>query len=226
MLRQLRDLLADLSLQEISKLTFVRPPTLSGYFNAARLPALQTAGKLYEMARERATAAGIAMPFDQEQLKTAHQNAQLKPCRSCPVRIVGARTAPVTVPEPATQSAPMPTSSSTAEGSAPVPLSVGDRQRGSDSPWVTTGKLEQLLIEGKKDDARVIIQHAGISLEISEIPIAVDSCRAAGLDDAANAILHYAGSRVASEVLQLAHELITAGQYGDATTLLGAAVSG
>lgn len=98
MLRQLRELLADLSLEEIANLVHVQGSTLSGYLNAVRLPSLQTATKLYEMARERATAAGIAMPYSQEQLDAAHRNAQIRLCRSCPARIAMARSEPVTVP--------------------------------------------------------------------------------------------------------------------------------
>ncbi len=115
---------------------------------------------------------------------------------------------------------------SAAQTIAPVPPQEGDRQRPV-CPEVSWTGLEEVAAHfagGRIHDAVTILQNAGRSLPVRDIPNAVTACRSAGLNDAADTMLNSAGQRDIRAVLSLASTLNHQRRHTDADVLLRAAV--
>ncbi len=108
----------------------------------------------------------------------------------------------------------------------PVPPPQGDRQLLSvpDRTWAPFADLARHLGAGRAGDARTILQHSGTATAPTEVADAVATCRGGGLDEAAEAILHYAGTRGAADVLRIVRVLNARQQYSDAEVLLRSAL--
>ncbi|WP_204287593.1 helix-turn-helix domain-containing protein [Microbispora amethystogenes] len=237
MLRELRERVKDVSVEELAGRIHVRRSSLSGYLLANRLPDLEIARSLYDEVHKQVALESGSMPFSREQLESAHRAAQVRLCNSCPARTAGSvqcsEGAPAGSPKPAAadsrgEGEPQIDPSIgavVAQDNLPVPYPEGDRQPDAAVPWAATSELLGQLEGGRAGDARIILLHVGTRLAIEEIPAAVDSCRAVGLNDAANAILNYAASRASKDVLHLARLLVSAGRQSDAETLLKAAAT-
>ncbi|WP_405144044.1 hypothetical protein OG589_40585 [Sphaerisporangium sp. NBC_01403] len=112
---------------------------------------------------------------------------------------------------------------SVAKLGVPVPPSEGDR-RHSAPEWAAATELARYAEEGKMNDVRVILHHAGMTVAITEIPLIVDSCRAVGLNDAADTFLHFVGLRPVEEVLRIVRYLLSLKRYTDADAVAQTAV--
>ena len=108
----------------------------------------------------------------------------------------------------------------------PVPPPQGDRQLLSvpDRTWAPFADLARHLGAGRAGDARTILQHSGTATAPTEVADAVATCRGGGLDEAAEAILHYAGTRGAADALRIVRVLNARQQYSDAEVLLRSAL--
>jgi hypothetical protein len=108
----------------------------------------------------------------------------------------------------------------------PVPMLLGDRQpNGHLLPaWAPLDELARYLKEGRTRDAWIILEHAGTSLPIEEVPGVVQACRRSGLQEAADTVLHYAGLRNKEAVLRLLKMLLLERRSHDVKLLLREAI--
>ncbi|MEU2248923.1 hypothetical protein, partial [Streptomyces sp. NPDC019224] len=91
--------------------------------------------------------------------------------------------------------------------------------------WPETEMVARYLADGRKHDAGFLLWQAGASYSAPEIVKAVGSCRTAGLDEAAEAILlNVAERRDRQAVLNVAAALGDAGRHEDVTFILTAAI--
>ncbi|MFI7694236.1 helix-turn-helix domain-containing protein [Nonomuraea sp. NPDC049655] len=108
----------------------------------------------------------------------------------------------------------------------PVPLSAGDRQRGTQLPdgLGTEDDLISQLRSGRHADVRLVLEEAGRKLPVIDIPVIVDALWAQEQDEAAAAVLHHAGRRKKKEVYELALLLNSQLRPDDLNLLLMSAV--
>ncbi len=111
----------------------------------------------------------------------------------------------------------------------PVPPGGGDRPRTAvaDTSWAELKTLNVYLSDGRYRDAGLLLWRAGRTLNAAELVEAVDSCRSAGLDEAAESVLTSASERADRQaVLNIAAALEHAGREQDVAFLLNAATQG
>ncbi|MGW2922336.1 hypothetical protein ACWDBF_31310 [Streptomyces angustmyceticus] len=116
-------------------------------------------------------------------------------------------------------------SASAAQNVAPVPLGKGDR-RNAEKPevvWTGLNEVQAYFTSGRDHDALALLQSAGFSMPVRDVPGAVEACRAVGLDHAAEAMLLRAGQRDLNAVLYLARVFNQDRRHTDAEVLLRAA---
>lgn len=219
---------------EISRLLHIDPATLSGYLHARRTPASsRILDRLYDLAEKSvAEAGGASMPASRADLMHAYEQARVRHCDCCRIGYPPERGRLTARQRPAGRNFQrLLRGSLPAEREArrrlPVPLLVGDRQPNS-RPYPTWAPLEELaryLREGREGDARVLLEYAGGVLPVDEVPSVVTVCREAGLDQAADTVLHHAGQREKGAVLRLTRQLLSEQRYEDADLLLHAGIA-
>ncbi len=109
----------------------------------------------------------------------------------------------------------------------PVPPEKGDRPRkdSSRATWTELETLTAFISSGRDRDAGLLLWRAGRTLSTPELIDAVDSCRAAGLHEAAESVLSGVSERVDRQaVLNITAAFQRAGRHEDVGFLLAAAV--
>jgi hypothetical protein len=226
----------------ISEHLQIQPQTLSGYLHAARTPDRDIVEGFYDFAEKYVVTEGGSMLYTREEVLRRHELAQVKHCPCCRVGY------PVEVPE-ATDPDRKPAiplvrnrrrklrrrqlsrarslAAPAAQAMLPVSLPQGDRQYStSENPtWTALEDLVRHLREGREQDAGVMLRYAGRIHPASDVPNVVGACRVAGLHEAADTVLHYAGQRDSNAVHRLARSFIAEQHYSDADMLLRAAIS-
>ncbi|MFE5806895.1 hypothetical protein [Streptomyces sp. NPDC056491] len=108
----------------------------------------------------------------------------------------------------------------------PVPLAEGDRP-GTDSPgtrWTELETLTGFISSGRHRDAGLLLWRAGRTLSPPELIDVVQSCRTAGLDEAAESVLSGVIERADRQaVLNITAAFQHAGRHADVAFLLAAA---
>nr|WSW45657.1 hypothetical protein OG296_22515 [Streptomyces sp. NBC_01001] len=109
----------------------------------------------------------------------------------------------------------------------PVPPEKGDRPR-KDSPrarWTELETLTAFISSGRDRDAGLLLWRAGRTLSAPELIDAVDSCRTAGLHEAAESVLSGVSERADRQaVLNITAAFQHAGRHEDVGFLLAAAI--
>ncbi|MFK0221794.1 hypothetical protein ACIQWN_26840 [Streptomyces vinaceus] len=109
----------------------------------------------------------------------------------------------------------------------PVPPEEGDRPRKgfSRATWTELETLTAFISSGRDRDAGLLLWRAGRTLSAPELIDAVDSCRAAGLHEAAESVLSGVTERADRQaVLNITAAFQHAGRQEDVAFLLAAAV--
>ncbi|GAA2139353.1 hypothetical protein GCM10009760_21500 [Kitasatospora kazusensis] len=109
----------------------------------------------------------------------------------------------------------------------PVPPEGGDRQNYG-SPALAWAGLEDAirhLNHGRNRDAHLVLTQAGGKLPVHNIPDLVTACHGAGLEVAADAVLHSAARRQQSDVLRIVRMFNDAKQYAASDLLLQVATA-
>ncbi|WP_030297989.1 hypothetical protein [Streptomyces katrae] len=108
----------------------------------------------------------------------------------------------------------------------PVPPEEGDRPH-RDSPraqWTELETLTGFISSGRERDAGLLLWRAGRTLSAPELIAAVDSCRTAGLNAAAESVLSGVTERADRQaVLNITAAFQHAGRHEDVGFLLAAA---
>jgi len=228
---------------DIARDAHQEPTTLSNHLNAGRIPDEALLRDFYSVVEKDASGRG-PLPHTLEFLLELRIRAKKKHCLCCSVGYPVTTTSPqAKPPQPASHSVkgpdrmrarrlrrearqhgfPIPQG----RAGVPVPRSKGDRHPAdaAELTWSETGVVARYLADGRKRDAGFLLWQAGASYSAAEIVVAVSSCRAAGLDDAAEAILINAAERTDRQaVLMIAAALDKAGRHGDVTFMLTAAM--
>lgn len=128
--------------------------------------------------------------------------------------------------EPA--SAPIPASETPVQAldtALPVPNGLGDRQyetQLSDGLGADNDLISRLR-SSRQADVRLLLEKAGRTLPVKEIPKIVDALRGQEQAEAAEVVLHHAGLRQKREVCELALLLNSRQRHGDLNLLLKSA---
>ncbi|MBG0819403.1 hypothetical protein HS048_01310 [Planomonospora sp. ID91781] len=250
MLDELCALLMPMTGARIAGRIGVKPPSLTCYLTARRVPSeLKVLVDLYGLARGGGKGGDAPMPFSWEELATAYREAKGERVRTCPIcgspvppegGVNGGSGQP-TPQKPAASDAPhvdqeepkgkavagpdSPAVDAGMQTGVPVPSGEGDRHPGSEAESAVADVLARHLQGERIADAHVIIRHAGRTSKVEEVAVIIDSCRAVGLDEAAEAVLHHAGMRPLRDVIGLVRLLVETGRYVDANAVLRAAAA-
>ncbi|WP_327118220.1 hypothetical protein OG206_20730 [Streptomyces sp. NBC_01341] len=219
------------------------PTTLSNHLNGGRIPDEPLLRDFYAVVEKDASGSG-PLPHTLESLLHLREHARKKHCACCSVGY------PVTT-APAQAEPQPPASGSVKEpelararylrrqvlqhelpilqerAGVPVPRVEGDRHPAdaAELSWSETGVVARYLADGQKRDAGFLLWQAGTSYSAAEVVLAVGSCRRAGLNDAAEAILINVAERTDRQaVLNIAAALNEAGRHDDVTFVLAAAL--
>ncbi|MCX4534874.1 hypothetical protein OHA79_19275 [Streptomyces sp. NBC_00841] len=215
--------------------------TLSNHLNGGRIPEEALLQGFYEVI-EKDAAGGEPLPHTLAALLELRIHAQKKHCECCsvgyppdhddeaerpasgtvrmsPVRrralLLGRQTRRRKLSLPQTQMR------------VPVPRAEGDRHpsEAAELTWTETGVVAGYLADGRNRDADLLLWRAGTSYSADDILKAVTSCRAAGLQNAAEAILISAAERTDKRaVMNITAAFNHAGRHDDVGILLAAAI--
>ncbi|MGW6207576.1 hypothetical protein ACWF9B_28565 [Streptomyces sp. NPDC055089] len=232
---------------QIAKDACQEPTTLSNHLNAGRIPDESLLRSFYTVvAKDAATSGNWPLPHTLDELLKLRLDAKTKHCACCTVGAPAAAERPGKPEKPAPQPASRIVSSpglararrlrrrSRRRGisvpqehvHAPVPLREGDRRaaESAELTWPETKLVARYLADGQNHEAGFLLWQAGASYSAPGIVEAVTSCRTAGLDDAAEAILISVTERADRQaVLNVVAALDGAGRHGDVTFMLTAA---
>ncbi|MFJ2414730.1 hypothetical protein [Streptomyces brevispora] len=225
---------------DIARGAHQQPTTLSNHLNAGRIPEETLLRDFYAVIEKDASGTG-PLPHTLETLLALRIHAKKKHCECCAVGY------PSTLSE---AGQPQPASHIVANPErlrarrlrrrarrrlvpvpqehirVPVPPEEGDRHPGhtAELTWPETELVARYLAGGHNRDADLLLWQAGVSYPAADIVMAVGSCRAAGLHDAAEAILINVADRADKQaVLNIAAALDDAGRREDVTFMLTAA---
>ena len=226
------------SQKEIARKLLISQPTLSAHLKGKRTRYQPEFVKALHGLAEAAAAGRVPlMPLDELEHLRVQAVDSVKLCSRCKMTEeqaaaeqalrARARTALRQVPGRASAAYKLKRIPGRAAlGALPVELREVDRQRGSvdDVPWAPLRVLARHIDAGRSGDARTMLQHAGAAAAPIEVADAVAACREAGLDDAAEAILHYAGNREAVDALSIVQALIARQRHSDVDALLRVAL--
>ncbi|MFD7230556.1 hypothetical protein [Streptomyces sp. NPDC059881] len=240
-MRELRDC-SPRTQAEIARDAGQAPTSLSNHLNGGRIPEEQLLRCFYKVVEGDAAEAGIPLPHALEVLQDLRVQALVKHCQCC---LAGRPdSAPeMILPTPAEMPASVsvrhmpgrlrvrrysrlgPIRTLPERKEVPVPPSEGDRHpvERADETWSELETVMRHLVNGQRRDAAMILWAAGTTLPALDVQIAVAACRAAGMHEAADAVLTSAGERDAQAVLNIAAALHNAHQYADAAVMLNAA---
>ncbi|WP_148710272.1 hypothetical protein [Streptomyces sp. 3211.6] len=250
MLRKLRDC-SPRTQAAIAASGFLVATSLSNHLNGGRIPDESLVRAFYRVIQDEVSAAGTAavpLPCSLEELLELRRLARVQHCscvphpRAAPPGGSGTETPASPVSEPApvrpslragrrrlrhgralTRTAVFAAS---ARQRVPVPLQEGDRPRALvvDTDWTEMQTLTGFLSDGRRRDAGLLLWRAGRTLSAPELVEAISSCRAAGLDEAAESVLTSASERADKQaVLNIVAALRHAGREEDVEYLLTAA---
>lgn len=210
--------------------------TLSNHLNGGRIPEERLLRDLYKVMEEDANANGLLVPYTLDSLLELRSHALKKHCRCCTVGYP-----PAEADEPATQTARSRFRSRrlrmrlahrreikalSAQMKVPVPRQEGDRHLAETAviTWAELGVVTHYLAEGRNRDADIMLWRAGASFSADEVLSVVASCRAAGLEDAAETVLITAAEREDKQaVLNISAAFQQAGRHEDVALILAAA---
>ncbi|SED59195.1 hypothetical protein SAMN05216483_4124 [Streptomyces sp. 2131.1] len=226
---------------DIARDAHQEPTTLSNHLNAGRIPEETLLRDFYAVVERDASASGYgALPHTLDALLELRTHAKKKHCECC---TVGYPAAPEQhEQQPASPAVANPELARARRlrrrarrreialpqkrGGAPVPLAEGDRRTtdAAELTWPETEVVAGYLADGRKHDAGFLLWQAGASYSAPDIVQAVGSCRTAGLDEAAEAILINVAERTDRQaVLNIAAALDDAGRHKDVMFILAAA---
>ncbi|MHC3819282.1 hypothetical protein [Streptomyces sp. DT9] len=229
---------------QIAKDACQEPTTLSNHLNAGRIPDESLLRGFYATVEKDAATSGKGpLPHTLDDLLVLRLDAKTKHCGCCTVGYPAAAEQPE---KPAQQPAsPVVSHPGLARArrlrrrsrrrevsvpqehtGVPVPLGEGDRHptESAELTWPETGLVARYLADGQNHEAGFLLWQAGASYSAPGIVEAVTSCRVAGLNDAAEAILVSVTERADRQaVLNVAAALNDAGRHGDVTFMLTAA---
>ncbi|MFF4643634.1 hypothetical protein [Streptomyces sp. NPDC001389] len=250
MLRKLREC-SPRTQAAIARSGYLVATSLSNHLNGGRIPDEPLVRAFYRVIQDDVSAAGtmgVRLPCSLEELLELRRLARVQHCACVP----HPRTAPPgesKAEAPASQvsgpalARPSPGATrrrlrrrnaltrtavfaASARQRVPVPLHEGDRPRtlAADTDWSEMRTLTGFLSEGRDRDAGLLLWRAGRTLSAPELVEAIGSCRAAGLDEAAESVLTSASERADKQaVLNIVAALRHAGREQDVEYLLTAA---
>ncbi|MFD9498975.1 hypothetical protein [Streptomyces sp. NPDC060035] len=228
---------------DIARDAHQEPTTLSNHLNAGRIPEESLLCDFYAVVEKDASGTG-PLPHTLKFLLDLRIHAKMKHCACCSVGYPATAASSQAGPQqPASHSVqeanlvrmrrlrrrvrrhafPIPQE----RAEVPVPRREGDRHPvdTAELTWSETGVVARYLAVGQKRDAGFLLWRAGASYSAAEIVVAVSSCRAAGLHDAAEAILINVAERTDRQaVLNIAAALDSAGRHDEVTFMLTAAM--
>lgn len=216
------------------------PTTLSNHLNGGRIPDKALLRDFYRVV-EKDAQGGRPLPHTLDALFELRDHARQKHCKCCAVGFPDSpaenrqQPAPLIVPNPGfvrarrlrRRALRREISVPQARPRVPVPRAEGDRHPtgAAEVTWTETEVVARYLADGRKHDAGFLLWQAGSSYSAAAIVEAISSCRAAGLHDAADAILINAAERADRQaVLNIAAALNDAGRHEDVTFTLTAAM--
>ncbi|WP_143195114.1 hypothetical protein [Streptomyces sp. CB02488] len=227
---------------DIAKDANQEPTTLSNHLNAGRIPEETLLRDFYVVIEKDASGNGNGpLPHTLENLLALRIDAKKKHCECCSV---GYPSTPNEAgqPQPASPTAAHPEllrarrlrrrtrrreiSVPGEDIRVPVPREEGDRHpaHAAELTWTETAVVARYLANGQKRDAGLMLWQAGASYSAEKIVQAVASCRSAGLQDAAEAILINVADRADRQaVLSIVAALNDAGRHEDVAFTLAAA---
>lgn len=253
MLRRLRDC-SHRTQAEIAGSGFLVASSLSNHLNGGRIPDESQVKAFFKAIRKELESSGADpadLPCSLEELMELRRLARMQHCACVPHD--GESRTPATadnapalpVFRPMTDPADPPTRRfrrqpvqgrtvsrhalrrASARPQVPVPLPEGDRPRTEHSyaaDWTELEALMAFLADGRHRDAGLLLWRAGRTLSPAELLEAVGSCRAAGQEDAAEAVLTSVTERADKQaVLNIVAAFQHAGRTEDVAFLLTAA---
>ncbi|MFP3115649.1 helix-turn-helix domain-containing protein [Streptomyces koyangensis] len=215
-LRRVKDC-TDLTQQRLAAKCGIVTSTLNGYLNARNQPTPEMLRRFYLAVKEDTDQRGVQLPHSLHELESmlSGQTEKARTASQRPaVRIFNRSHG--------AKFARRRRSRANNRARVPVPPQRGDRHtRTATGPgWTGLETLLDRLLRHQTQDAFFLIWQSAMTLPASEIPDVVASCRAAGLSDAADAVITNAARRDLSAVLRIAACFHEAHQYEDATLLL------
>ncbi|MFJ5719813.1 hypothetical protein [Streptomyces sp. NPDC093149] len=225
---------------QIAKDAHQAATTLSNHLNGGRIPEEALLQGFYEVIAKEA-AGGEPLPHTLDALLELRIHAQKKHCDCCSVGYPsageeGKRPASRAVRISRVQRQALRLRRLTRRRDlsmpqtrirVPVPRAEGDRHpsEAAEVTWTETAVVARYLSDGRNRDADLLLWRAGTSYSADNILKAVASCRAAGLPDAAEAILISAAERTDKRaVMSITAAFNHAGRHEDVAVLLAAAV--
>lgn len=217
--------------------------TLSNHLNGGRIPEEPLLREFYQVI-EKDASGGDPLPHTLDALLELRVHAQKKHCECCSVGYPPAHPDASDAEQPASHDA----RNSLVRRRAvrrrrqlrrrelsvpqkctrvPVPRAEGDRHpsEAAELTWTETGVVARYLADGRNRDANLVLWRAGASYSADEILEAVNSCRSAGLRDAAETILINAAERTDKQaVLNITAAFNNAGRQEDVDFILAAAI--
>ncbi|MFJ3879479.1 hypothetical protein ACIPW5_18735 [Streptomyces sp. NPDC090077] len=255
MLRRLRDC-SHKTQVEIARSGFLVASSLSNHLNGGRIPDEPQVRAFYKAIRKEFESIGADLadlPCSLEELLELRRLARIQHCAcvphdeepKAPAVPDDAPALPVFQPLPGRVSRqprrlrrqPMQRRTvsrhvlrrASARPPVPVPLPEGDRPRTGYSQaadWTELEVLMDFLADGRHRDAGLLLWRAGRTLSPAELLQAVSSCRSAGQEDAAEAVLTSVTERADKQaVLNIVAAFQHAGRAEDVAFLLTAAQS-
>ncbi|MCG7524535.1 hypothetical protein MHW47_08815 [Streptomyces sp. OfavH-34-F] len=220
------------------------PTTLSNHLNGGRIPDESLLRDFYAVVEKDAAATGDGpLPHSLDALLELRTRAKKKHCDCCTVGHPAATEDSAAQQQPASPAAANPELARTRRlrqhvrrrvfsqrpkpGGVPVPPREGDRHPADavELTWPEAETIAAYLADGRNHDASFLLWQAGTSYAAADIVSAVTSCRIAGLNDAAEAILINVAERTDRQaVLNVAAALGAAGRHEDVTFILAAAM--
>ncbi|TRV81479.1 hypothetical protein FKN01_03225 [Streptomyces sp. 130] len=228
---------------DIARDAHQEPTTLSNHLNGGRIPDIRLLRDFYAVVEKDASAAGHGpLPHTLDALYGLRVHARKKHCACCTVGY------PTTSEDAGREQPASPTVENPGlararrlrrrtlrreiplapkQSGVPVPLPEGDRHPvdAAELTWPETKLVAGYLAADRKHDAGFLLWRAGMSYAAADIVKAVASCHAAGLRDAAEAILINVAERADRQaVLNVAAALVDAGRHEDVAFVLSAAM--
>ncbi|MEW1635768.1 hypothetical protein AB0469_17020 [Streptomyces sp. NPDC093801] len=250
MLRKLREC-SPRTQAAIAASGFFVATSLSNHLNGGRVPDEPLVKAFYDVIQDDVSATGtrgLPLPCSLEELLELRRLARVQHCACVPHPRTAAPgeskaetpASPVCEPAPGRPSpgtvrrrlrrsnalSRTAVFAASARQRVPVPLPERDRPRAlaADTDWSEMRTLTGFLSDGRHRDAGLLLWRAGRTLSAPEVVEAIGSCRAAGLDEAAESVLTSASERADKQaVLNIVAALRHAGREQDVEYLLTAA---